>query len=241
VWFVSTGRAENSEELRIQAAYARRKRSVDADRYSYFNRGNLFLIQSREREVLDLLNRYGFRRLDARIILEVGCGTGYWLREFIKWGARPENLSGLDLLPDRITEARRLCPEGVRLQGGSATTLKFPDATFDLVLQSTVFTSILDREMKHQIASEMLRVLKPNGLILWYDYQLDNPRNPDVRGVGKGEIHSLFPRCSIDLRRVTLAPPLARLLAPHSWLPCYLLEKVPLLRTHYLGVILKRS
>lgn len=236
-----TGSAENSEESRIRAAYARRKRSVDPDRYSYFNPGNLFLIHSRERQVLGLLERYGLRRLDATMILEVGCGTGHWLRELVKWGARPENLAGVDLLSDRIAEARRLCPVDVKLLCGNATKLEFPDATFDLVLQSTVFTSILDLEMKHQIGSEMLRVLKPDGLILWYDYHLDNPRNPDVRGAKKGEIHSLFPGCSIDLRRVTLAPPLTRLLAPHSWLLCYLLEKVPLLCTHYLGVIRKRS
>jgi hypothetical protein len=94
--------------------------------------------------------------------------------------------------------------------------------------------------MKPNVARKMLRVLKRDGTILWYDYHMNNARNPDVRGVGKREIQALFPDCSIDLRRVTLAPPLTRLLAPYSWLVCYLLEKIPLLCTHYLGVIRKR-
>ena len=36
------------------------------------------------------------------------CGTGYWLRELLKWGARPENVVGMDLLASRLGEAERL-------------------------------------------------------------------------------------------------------------------------------------
>lgn len=225
-----------AEEVRIQAAYARRQRD---DRYSWFSPGHLFIVQERERRLLALLKHYGFLKLDAKKILEIGCGAGYWLREFIKWGARPENITGLDLLPDRVAQAKQLCPETVSIRCGNATALDFPAATFDLVLQSTVFTSILDPGMKRQIAAEMLRVVKGDGLILWYDYHMNNPRNPDVRGVKKREIRQLFPGCQVDLRRITLAPPLVRLIAPYSWLTCSLLEKIPLLCTHYLGVIRK--
>jgi hypothetical protein len=59
--------------------------------------------------------------------------------------------------------------------------------------------------------------------------------------VKKGEIYQLFPGCHIQLQRITLAPPLVRALAPHSWLACYLLGKIPWLCTHYLGVIRKRK
>ncbi len=38
----------------------------------------------------------------------------------------------------------------------------------------------------------MLRVLKPNGIILWYDYFISKPTNPDVKGVGKREIKRLL-------------------------------------------------
>ena len=85
------------EESRIKIAYTRRKRTVPEDRYSYFNRGNLFIVQERERWLLALLDQYSFSPLIDKDILEVGCGTGYWLREFIKWGAQPENVAGIDL------------------------------------------------------------------------------------------------------------------------------------------------
>jgi SAM-dependent methyltransferase len=123
----------------------------------------------------------------------------------------------------------------------NAAFLPFAAAAFDLVVQSTLFTSILDPVMKETVAGEMLRVLKPRGVILWYDYHVDNPWNPDVRGVKKREIHSLFPGCRIELHRVTLAPPLARVLAPYSFLLCSLLEKLRILNTHYLGVIKKAA
>jgi len=87
----------------------------------------------------------------------------------------------------------------------------------------------------------MRRVLEPGGVILWYDFRYDNPRNPHVRGIGAREIRSLFPGCTVRLRRVTLAPPIARRLVPFSWTVAYLVEKLPLLRTHYLGVIYKSS
>ena len=225
-----------SEEARIREAYARRE---EAGRYSWFSAGHLFIVQERERRLLALLKRYGCVPLDKKKIVEIGCGAGYWLREFIKWGAQPENVVGVELLPNRVAEARRLCPEAVSVMCGNAATLGFSDATFDLVLQSTVFTSILDHEMRRQVASEMIRVMKPDGLIVWYDYHVKSPWNPDVRAVKRREIYYLFPGCRIALKRITLLPPVARRLAPHSWLTCYLLERIPLMCTHYLGVIRK--
>lgn len=224
------------EEARIQAVYTKRQENIF---YSWFNSSYVFLKQEQERRMLAALEQHGFASLDTMNILEIGCGTGYWLREFIKWGARPENIVGVDLLSDRAAIARQLCPETVRIECGSATTLGFPEASFDLVLQSTVFSSVLDYSIRRQVASEMLRVLKANGAILWYDFHVNNPRNRDVQGMKKREIVRLFPNCRIDLQRITLAPPLARLLAPYSLLTCYFLERFKIFNTHYLGVIRK--
>jgi len=68
---------------------------------------------------------------------------------------------------------------------------------------------------------------------------MNNPKNPDVRGVKKKEIYELFPACQIYLNRITLAPPLSRALAPFSITLCQILEKIPLLCALYLGVIKK--
>ncbi len=151
------------------------------------------------------------------------------------WG-RPRELVRTDLLPNRIDEAQQLQPNA-HFSCGNAEQLPYEDAFFDIVLQFTVFTSILDPTMRKNVAREMVRVLRPQGIIVWYDYFLNNPRNPDVRGVGRREIRRIFPGCRILLSRLTLAPPLARAVAGRSPSLAYLLQGLPFLCTHYLGVI----
>jgi len=230
--------SEEKEINRIKEVYEKRKKKIPSRLYSYSNPGNLFIIQEREREVIEVFKKFGINSLEDKKILDIGCGTGGELRRFIMLGAKPENLYGIDLLEDRIEIARKLSPN-INFVCGNAEKLPFENDFFDIVMQFTVFTSILEAKTKRNIAKEMLRVLKPSGIILWYDFFMNNPKNPDVRGVKKKEIYELFPNCKIYLKRITLAPPLVRLIAPRSFLICYLLGKLPLLKTHYLGVIKK--
>lgn len=231
--------SDDIELSRIRDAYARRQQGRQ-DPYSCLNPSYLLIVQERESELLSMLSRDGVGLLEGKRVLEIGCGTGYWLRAFLQWGALPEDVFGIDLLPGRIEQARKMCPQGVHLECGNAATLAFPDASFDLVLQSTVFTSILDAGMRQRVAAEMLRVLKPNGFVLWYDLHVDNPYNPDVRGVRKNEIRQLFPGCQIHLRRVTLAPPIGRFIGRYSPLLYTLLSRTRILCTHYVSLIKKQ-
>jgi hypothetical protein len=86
----------------------------------------------------------------------------------------------------------------------------------------------------------MARVLAPGGAIAWYDFFVDNPRNAAVRGIGRSELVSLFPGFDLRLRRVTLAPPLARRLAPRAPLVALLAEELHVLNTHYAALLLPR-
>jgi ubiquinone/menaquinone biosynthesis C-methylase UbiE len=187
-----------------------------------------------------MLWRHGLADLSKARLLEVGCGDGWWLRKFVEYGADQRNLRGVELLPDRVERARVLSPN-IQVTQGDASRLHMPDGSFDIVLQSTVFSSILDPAMRRAVASEMLRVLSPGGLVIWYDMRVDNPGNPDVRGVPRSEVEALFPGCVCRFRRATLAPPLARRLAPASRALCQLLSAFPFLLTHYLAFISKPS
>ncbi len=225
------------ETDRIRAAYAKRAErpvcpvSEPAQRLAF---------QEREKKLRKMLTLYGFdSRLDKARILQVGCGSGIWLRRFVHWGASPQNLVGIDLISDRITEARSVCPPAITLRCQNATDLADLAGDFDLVLQSTVFTSILDHQMKRQIASGMLRKLRADGIIVWYDFHVNNPANPDVRGIGRSEIHRLFPDCRIHLEKLTLAPPLGRPIARVSQGLYRAVSAIRPLCTHYLGIIRK--
>src|SRR5262245_3119123 len=114
-----------AEEARIRAADAKRE---EGDlRYYWCSPGSQCMMQERERRVLALLRRHDCGNLESRKILDVGCGNGGWLRDFVKLGARPENVTGIDLLADRVSKARRLCSPAVRIECASAAELPFSD------------------------------------------------------------------------------------------------------------------
>jgi len=226
-----------SEKDRIAEVYRRRGASGI---YSAFEPAHLWALQEVERGSLSVLRRAGRRDLTELRVLDVGCGTGYWLRRMLDWGANPTLLHGIDAIGGRLEKARSGLPTGISLLEGDAGQLPWSDAHFDLVTQFVVFSSILAPEHRRQVAREIVRVLAPGGLVLWYDFRVDNPRNPDVVGVRISEIRALFPGFHLDVRRVTLAPPLARFVAPVSPLVHRALASIPWLRTHVL-IGLKRA
>ncbi len=223
---------------RIREEYARREREICAGYYSRFCPFNLFSLQEREEAIVAMLREAGIVSLRALHILDVGCGYGAPLRQLIEYDAEPSQLFGVDLIEGRVRQAHRLAPN-LQFACGNAGQLPFPDASFELALQFTLFTSVLNPDVKALIASDILRVLRPGGRLIWYDYTYDNPWNPNVRGIGRAEIRRLFPGCHFRMRRITLAPPLGRLVARFSPLLYHVLSVVRLLCTHVLCMVQK--
>lgn len=226
----------DDEAARIRAEYARREREIGREFYALTTPANLFVRHGQQRALLDTLRTGGLLPLAEKRVLEVGCGRGQWLTVFEDFGVRRENLAGIDLDASRLAEAEHRYP-GADLRVGDATALPWPSASFDIVFQSTVFTSILDGEVRRRVAAEMRRVVRPGGVVLWYDFRYDNPRNAHVRGIGAAEIRELFGGCAVTLTPVTLATPLSRLIVPKSWLLASTLERLGVLNTHYVGLI----
>lgn len=223
-----------TELQRIAERYARRE---DGDRYSLLRPEVWRMWQERQRALLALLSRRPGRPADWRAT-EVGCGAGGNLLDLVRIGLLPGHLTGIELLPERLAAARAALPEGVRLLAGDASAADIPPASQDLVLQSTVFSTILDDALQQRLAAAMWSWLKPGGAVIWYDFTVDNPRNPDVRGVPLARVRELFPDCPdrhFTARRITLAPPLAR-----AWPAAYpVFNLVSWLRTHRLVLIEK--
>ena len=208
-------------------------------RYSLLRPDVWQTVQERQRVLLQMLVRHGATELPALRLTEVGCGAGGNLLELLRLGFDPAHLQGLELLPERHAQARAVLPAGTVVWLGDATLAEIAPASQDLVLQSTVFTSLLDDGFQQRLADTMWRWVKPGGAVLWYDFTVNNPRNPDVRGVPLARLRQLFPQACIDARRVTLAPPLARIVC--AWHPSLytVFNAVPLLRTHLLAWIQK--
>jgi ubiquinone/menaquinone biosynthesis C-methylase UbiE len=204
------------------------------------NPGNQAILKERRDTVRRVLDSHGFLPLDGRKALEVGCGSGKVLASLLEFGAKTEDLYGVDLLPDRIDDGRKRYP-GIHFWCANAEQMDFPDGTFDLIILSTVFSSILDGVMARNVAAEVYRLLKPGGAVLWYDFRYNNPRNANVRGMTKSHIKTLFPELTMYLHTITLLPPLARLLGRLTPVVYPALCTIPILRTHYLGLLIKST
>lgn len=229
------------EESRIRSTYAHRDSSGKPSLYAW-HRQEVLLNQYRFRAVAAfMLKDSGLTDFSEIQALDVGCGTGGWLRILLEWGAFSERLHGIDLLQDRIDKAKNLGGD-IDYQIASGYEIPFPDGRMDLVSAHTVFSSILDRSHRKALADEMARVLRQDGKVLIYDYRISDPRNPDTVGIRKTEIRRLFPGLSLQVRSLTLAPPIARRIAPVSPLLAHVLECwFPFLRTHVFYLLHKNE
>jgi SAM-dependent methyltransferase len=101
-------------------------------------------------------------------VLEIGVGYGHELAKFSLLGIPNTQLIGLDLVPERLRRAGELYPS-LQFARGDARDLPFPDACFDVVCQFTCVMHAGSKESQRRICQEMARVLKPGGVILWWD------------------------------------------------------------------------
>lgn len=226
------------ERQRLLDVHRRREREIAADRYAHWKPEEIFMRTGRRRVAARLLRAAGVFPRRGDPCVEIGYGSLGWLGDLIGWGLREEDLHGIELDRERARVAQDALP-AAHLEVGDATRLPWEDATFRVAIVSTVFTSILDPDIRRLVAAEVTRVIAPGGALLWYDFGVNSPGNPDVRRVGRRELRALFPDLEGDVSSVTLAPPLARFFAPRSWWLATTLEAIPWLRTHLLAVLRK--
>lgn len=193
-----------SEAERIAERYSRRAIKPPSRGELLFNE---FVIKERQSRYKMILDNH-FKEPDKISVLEIGAGTGVNISFFKHIGIKPENIFANEMLNDRLTELKKNHPD-IHVIGGNAVTILM-DKKYDVVFQSTVFTSILDNAFRKQLAQKMMSLVTERGIILWYDFIFDNPRNKDVKKVTVNEIRQLFPSAQIKFYRVTLAPPIGR-------------------------------
>ncbi len=83
---VAAGSSDPDEPALVRERYARRgSRTAD---YSLINRSELLMVQERQRAIIDVFVRLGWADLANVRLLEVGCGSGGNLLEFLRLGFR---------------------------------------------------------------------------------------------------------------------------------------------------------
>jgi ubiquinone/menaquinone biosynthesis C-methylase UbiE len=158
-------------------------------------------------------------------VLDVGCGDGDSLWIFLRLGFEPSNLFGVDIQEDRILKAKATNPF-VNFECTDATCLAFPDNTFDISMESMMFLQLTDDDIASRIASEMIRVTKPGGMLLVSDWRYSEPGSREFKGVSRRRIRDIY---QVGTRtqacrtfRGPLVPPIGRFVS-HYLSPFYFL------------------
>lgn len=228
----------SEEKKRILDEYYHRENTVNKNLYAPWEPGEIFMTSDRKKVTalqLQMLNR--FPKLGDRC-LEIGYGKLGWLADLISWGFRETDLFGIELDSKRAVIAQTALPKA-NLLIGDATELPWENGYFQYVILSTVFSSILDKEVKNIIAQEIIRVLMSGGILIYYDIAVNNPKNKNIKAISKDELTTMFPNCDYNFKSITLAPPLSRTVAGRSWFLATFLNSFPFLRTHQLALIVK--
>jgi ubiquinone/menaquinone biosynthesis C-methylase UbiE len=100
-------------------------------------------------------------------VLEVGCGTGYLLRELAEKFPAAQCLRGIDAAPRMVAVARAMAIDTrLSFNVGFAEHLPYESKSFDLVVSTTSFDHWHDQERG---LAECARVLEPEGHLVLAD------------------------------------------------------------------------
>jgi len=125
---------------------------------------------------------------DAKLILDVGCGSGIVTRDIAR--LTKGKVIGIDGSEDMIEVAKDILKDfkNVELRVGNAASLDFDDNTFDIVTCNLVLMWADDPQ---KVVNEMARVVKSGGKVLAslepdYGGKLHWPENPKIDPVFGG-------------------------------------------------------
>jgi hypothetical protein len=166
-------------------------------------------------------------------ILEIGAGQGNNVATFLEAGFKKENIFANELLQERLVALQSKVLQQ-NIFSGNAINIDY-NLKFNCIYQSTVFTSILNNDDRKNLAKKMWEILEVDGLIFWYDFIYNNPKNKQVKKVTMEEIRLLFPTAKkITFQKITLAPPIGRRVGKfYNWF------NWSFLRSHVFAVIEK--
>nr|CDQ33332.1 Malonyl-CoA O-methyltransferase BioC [Virgibacillus halodenitrificans] len=99
----------------------------------------------------------------ARDVLDLGCGPGDLTAALATHYDAACTVSGLDLAPGMLAEARRRHPGAIRWLCGDAANLPLPNASLDLVVSNLAIQWCPDLDA---VLAEIRRVSRPGGRVL---------------------------------------------------------------------------
>src|SRR4051794_15580138 len=102
--------------------------------------------------LIEALREHGLETSDMAdlSVIELGCGWGRNLHQFVEVGIPARNIAGVDLIEHFIAFGRSQNP-ALNIVVGDATRTGFGDSAFDVVLLHTVLSAITDRDLQARL------------------------------------------------------------------------------------------
>ena len=132
-------------------------------------------------------------------VLDLGCGNGYWLREFAALKGSTDGMYGIDLSSARLSYGEKINP-GIKFMIGDMCNISFPDLTFDLVSAFVSLMFLIDDNSFSIAVSEIARVTKKGGYFLFYDKtSISINISRDKRGFTYSELKNKFQQYGFEV------------------------------------------
>jgi len=232
----------NKMEIEIIKELYKNNFNVRPDNYDTYcwhprNVYNLIYSDILQYSFLKLINRNKIQINEKSKILDIGCGCGAKLSYFMQTCATPDNLYGVDLSIERIEIAKELYPN-INFFTQDAQELAFENEYFNLTTEFNVIMSILDEDIRNNLAKQMERVTKIGGNIICYDPICKNINyDSHTKGVSIDDLRLYYPNCTIVDKIGLYTKFTTRFVAKYPAL-AWLCENIPF-KTHHI-VLLKR-
>lgn len=211
-----------------------------ADRNDPFNPGVLF----QELAYTKCFTRaFSHVPRDGRI-MDFGGGDGSGLRRLIALGYDPAKLGYIDVLADRVERGRQMLPAACTVLLGDASACpEIATGAYDVVTASTMFIQLEDEVLAAGIAAEMVRVCRPGGSIILFDWAYDYGRS-GYRALDRKRMTRLFGIGEkteiVGRHKAGLLPPLGRALSRYAGALYFAVQAIPF-ATGLFGTVLRRK
>ena len=153
----------------------------EAASVALYSLGSAALLEVATTEIISVLDAWGVLGAD-RDALEIGCGIGRFL---VPLAPRLRSVVGIDLSPKMLDAARRRVGglANVRVEQTTGRNLATLDAhAFDFVYSIDVFPYLVlaGRELVETHLREIVRVLRPGGDLVIFNYAYNRGREEDA-------------------------------------------------------------
>lgn len=174
--------------------------SNDDPNYIYSIRNKIGFYQNfvLKKYFVKIINRNKLSLSNFNNIIDIGCGTGYWLREIANLRGNSKGLVGLDISKERIKAAKSI-NNNIAYIINDICNMPFNSNLFDFVIAFDVFMFLIDDDDLIKSFSEAVRVLIKNGYFLFFDIIGKKVNNNKTRGFKLNEIIEIAKKNGLKL------------------------------------------